>query len=118
MNISRYMKKHEARVNVTLLSNSNSAALQKLATEHERIIMHMQHERLVHLIVTLAFGIFLLITIAIAFIKPVILVLVLSGLFFIMLIFYVAHYFFLENTIQRWYVLADRIADEIESAGV
>jgi hypothetical protein len=115
MNISRYMKNHETMVNETLLSNTNPTELQKIAAQHEKTTAYMQHERLIHLIVTLAFGAFLLITMAIAFIKPQPLVLVLLGMFFVMLIPYVAHYFFLENTIQRWYQLSDRIEEAIES---
>lgn len=111
MNIARYMKKHEAMVNEILLSDTDPKQLRQLAEQHEKTILYMQHERLIHLLVTLAFGAFLLISIAIAFIKPVALILVLSGLFFIMLIPYVAHYFFLENTIQRWYRLSDQIKE-------
>lgn len=118
MNISRYMKQHEAMVNEALLSNADPAEMRKIAEQHEKVIAYMQHERLVHLLVTLAFGAFLLITIAITFIKPQPLVLVLLGMFFVMLIPYVAHYFFLENTIQHWYQLSDRIGQATESTKI
>ena len=103
-------------VNDALLSDADPQKLQQIAAEHEKIIAYMQHERLIHLLVTLAFGVFLLITMGIAFIKPEMLVLALLGFFFIMLIPYVIHYFFLENTIQRWYVLSDRIEKAMISA--
>ena len=115
MNITRYMKNHESSVNEQLLLKSNRSALAELKMRHERVLSAMQHERLIHLIVTLAFALFLLITIAIALITPHTPVLILSGLFFITLIPYIAHYFFLENTIQRWYLLSDKIASEINS---
>lgn len=70
----------------------------------------MQHERLIHLMVTIAFGLFLLVTMLIAFINPAIPVIILMGLFFVLLLPYIIHYYFLENTIQNWY----RLTDEIE----
>ena len=33
----------------------------------------------------------------------------------VLLIFYVAHYFFLENTVQRWYRLAEKLTAEISA---
>ncbi|MBN1127963.1 MAG: hypothetical protein JXA71_03195 [Chitinispirillaceae bacterium] len=80
---------------------------------HERMIGYIQHERLIHLIVTIGFGVFLLITMAIALVKPSLLVLLLMGLFLVLLVPYVIHYFFLENTVQRWY----KVTDDILSAG-
>ena len=113
MNISRYMKEHEASVKKLLLTGGESTDWQKLLRNHERTVAAMQHERLVHLLVTLAFGCFLLVSLCIAQVFPSPMVYLLPVLFFIMLIFYVAHYFFLENTIQRWYELTDEIVKKI-----
>lgn len=109
MNISRYMKAHEASVKEQLLTGGESTDWEALLRNHERTVAAMQHERLVHLLVTLAFGVFLLLSIGIALLYPSLQVYILSGLFFVMLMFYVAHYFFLENTVQRWYELTDEI---------
>jgi hypothetical protein len=35
----------------------------------------------------------------------------------VLLGFYFWHYFFLENTVQRWYRIADELTDELETAG-
>jgi hypothetical protein len=42
------------------------------------------------------------------------LVLILTAVVLALLAAYIRHYFFLENTIQRWYVLSDRIAEKLE----
>lgn len=117
MNIGRFMKEHEALVKKQLLIDCDKEALQRLKTNHARMIEYMQHERLIHLLVTLAFGMFLLLSINLAFMKTAIPVLILNGLFFIMLAAYVAHYFFLENSVQRWYQLMDEIEKRVATSG-
>ena len=109
MNIARYIKEHERFIKEQLLALNEETDWQLLKENHQRVTVEMQHERLVHLLVTLAFGAFLLITMGIALVRPSILVYILLGLFFVMLIPYITHYFFLENTIQRWYELTDEI---------
>jgi hypothetical protein len=109
------MKEHETSVKEHLLTSGESTDWQALLHNHERTIAAMQHERLVHLLVTLAFGLFLLLSIGIALLQPSLPVYILSGLFFVMLIFYVAHYFFLENTVQRWYLLTDEIVKRLQN---
>lgn len=106
------MKEYEASVVQTLLSEPEGTDWKRLTERHERITAAMQHERLIHLLVTLAFGAFLLISVAVASVRPTVAAGVLAGLFLVMLIPYIAHYFFLENTLQRWYRLADEIHDK------
>lgn len=55
--------------------------------EVERKIQFFQHERLIHLIVTLSFALFTI----------------------IFLVFYIKHYFYLENSVQYMYKLYDQI---------
>ncbi len=70
----------------------------------------LQRERLVHLLVTLFFALASLLTFGLAVLGGENYVFyVLFLLFFIPAIFYVFHYYFLENTCQRWYKLLDEI---------
>jgi hypothetical protein len=117
MNIRRFMREHEALVKKQLLCEGDKKALQCCKANHARMIEYMQHERLIHLLVTLSFGLFLLLSVVLAFMKPAVPVLILNGLFFIMLAAYVAHYFFLENSVQRWYQLMDEIEKRVETSG-
>jgi len=109
MNIARFMKEHESFVKQQLLADESDCRWNEVKKLHTRNIGYMQHERLIHLLVTLAFGGFLLLSIVMALVKPLPQVIVLAGLFGIMLVAYVVHYFFLENTVQRWYQLMDEI---------
>lgn len=109
MNITRYMKDHEARIRERLDGAQAREDWPALADGHRRMIGRMQHERLIHLLVTLAFGIALLAALTMALFAPSILVYALAGLLLLLFIPYVGHYFFLENTVQRWYKLADEI---------
>ncbi len=109
MNISRYIKEHESWVKRQLINESGNVYREELHKEHAQKIAFMQHERLVHLLVTLAFGAFLLATTLTALFRPFVQLLVLGLLFLILFIPYLIHYFFLENAIQRWYLLMDEI---------
>lgn len=64
-----------------------------------------QHERLIHLLVTLAFAIFFLISLLMFMITEQIAVLVLAVLFLALLIPYIKHYYFLENSVQELYLI-------------
>ncbi len=85
-----------------------NADKEKLSAELLTRIQFMQHERLIHLIVTVLFSLLLFICILgfvcfekIAFLPIIILILAL-------LIPYIAHYFFLENKTQYLYSLYEK----------
>lgn len=75
-------------------------------------IEFFQHERLIHLLVTLFYGIFLFLSVIISF--KVWLFLIILYLALIILIFYVRHYFFLENHVQYLYKQYDKMKNIIE----
>ncbi len=68
-----------------------------------------QHERLIHLLVTLAFAVFFLLSLFMVILVGNIGIMVLSGLFFVLLIPYIKHYYFLENSVQKLYKYYYRI---------
>ncbi len=108
MNIRRYMREHEASVR-ELLDKGDVRDWAGLKELHDRMIRDMQHERLVHLLVLLTVACFYLVLLVWAWWRPGLPVLLLNGLFLILLVPYLLHYRFLENTVQRWYVLSDEI---------
>lgn len=113
MNITRYMKAHEAEVRERLGQEPAKADWPALRTRHAQMMGRMQHERLIHLLVTLAFAVFLLVVIAMVLASPSWALYALLLLILALLVPYVSHYFFLENTVQRWYELADEIEGKI-----
>ena len=81
--------------------------------EHLIQIGCFQHERLVHLIVTVTFAILTLISIVVALMicNPALDALTL--LFLVLLIPYIMHYYTLENEVQKMYVQYDRILEHL-----
>jgi hypothetical protein len=96
-------------VREALITDTPVCGRHELLQRHERVLAAMQHERIVHLLVTLAFGLFLLMTMIGAFLKPHVLLLLLGGMFLLLLFPYIFHYYFLENCVQRWYRLTEQI---------
>jgi hypothetical protein len=114
-----YMKRHEAFVRRALGTGEGAGEgagegeavvpLGGLRELHEQMIRRMQHERLIHLIVTMFCATFLLLTIGFTSVHPSIGGAVLAALLLVLVAAYLVHYFRLENGVQRWYHLADRI---------
>lgn len=75
--------------------------------EHLIKIKFFQHERQIHLLVTLFYGLFLFLSTMIFTIIPLFLIILYIVL--IILIFYVRHYFFLENGVQYLYKQYDEM---------
>ena len=68
-----------------------------------------QHERLIHLIVTVLFGLATVITVPAYLITHEIALLVLTGLFIVLLVPYIVHYFNLENGVQQLYLYYNKL---------
>lgn len=84
----------------------------RVLAEFEIKISYFQHERLIHLLVTLSFALFLLLSIGSIFLFPsefLISAILLTCIFFGLTIGYVFHYYFLENSVQKMYHMRDEI---------
>ncbi len=68
----------------------------------QRIALY-QHERLIHLLVTLAFALLFMISLTLALIKGGVGIFILTLLFLVLLVPYIKHYYFLENSVQKLY---------------
>lgn len=104
INIRKYCAKHEDYVQERALTAEGLDALLDL---HDRKIRWLQHERLVHLIVTLIISILLLFSIYLYIVLDNPMVFVLLAIVLTLLCVYIRHYFFLENKVQYWYTLYD-----------
>ena len=69
-----------------------------------------QHERLIHLIVTMSFAVFFLLSLILAVSNACFLAL--SALLLILLVPYIAHYYFLENSTQELYKVYYSLTEE------
>ncbi|MBQ6017215.1 MAG: hypothetical protein IJL19_04965 [Clostridiales bacterium] len=96
------------------MKNAPEEKTREVLAEFETKISYFQHERLIHLMVTLAFAIFLLFEIFTLFIMPtdfIVAGILLVCLFLGLTIGYVMHYYFLENSVQQMYHMRDEIRD-------
>ena len=108
INMKQYCRAHET----SMRGQPPSPALLELHLEKIRWI---QHERLVHLIVLVMTVLAELFVVDLAVLHPEtnpLAAILMLGLA-VLLGFYFYHYFFLENTVQRWYMLADDMRRQI-----
>ena len=102
INMKRFCREHEAKVTADIAAGVTEEQLE----EHLRMITWVQHERLVHLIVTFMVVACELFTVGVVMVTGnALAAIVMLGLA-VLLGFYFYHYFFLENTVQRWYKMA------------
>lgn len=80
--------------------------------EHLTQVSFFQHERLIHLIVTVAFAVLTMIALAIYCIAEYIPILALMALLLALLVPYIGHYYTLENEVQKMYGQYDLILEK------
>ena len=110
---------YRTRIDGILEKNAPDTNWEELLSEHLVQIGFFQHERLVHLLVTLAFALFAILTIFVTMFSPSPELLALTILFLVLFIPYIQHYYLLENETQKMYVQYDKILEHIrEKNGV
>ena len=72
-------------------------------------IQFIQHERLIHLLVMILFAMLLIFGFIVLLISFSWLMVVFTGIIFIVEIFYIIHYYRLENGVQKMYRLYDEL---------
>lgn len=77
--------------------------------EHLNQIGFFQHERLIHLIVTVTFALLEMLAIFLNVISDRLFSLLLPVVILILLVPYIRHYYILENEVQKMYVQYDRM---------
>ena len=94
------------------MKTADEEKTRRVIAEFEVKIAYFQHERLIHLMVTLSFALFLLLSIGSLFIFPsefILTAVILVAIFFVLTIAYVFHYYFLENSVQKMYHMRDEM---------
>ena len=110
INMTRWCREHERYIEEHLDAEDDSA---ELLEYHEKKLSWLMHERLTHLLVTMmtagAFLFALFVSIYLDW-NPGALLLALALL--VLLACYLFHYFRLENTVQHWYKIAEKLHDK------
>ena len=87
--------------------------LARLMKIHKEKTRYFQHERFVHLFVMILFAICTVACFLVIAVTELIILIPLTLLFLGLLIPYIAHYYFLENNVQKLYTYYDRIAEKL-----
>lgn len=108
--MKRYLYEYINEVSDKLNNKKDVKELKELKELKEEILIKInffQHERLVHLIVTLSFSI--LFFLSLYMIKYHFAFIFVNIILLICLIFYIIHYYYLENGVQCLYKLYDKM---------
>ena len=106
--LTNYMKYIQER----LEKCQSSEELDEIMAEHKDKIAFMQHERIVHFLVTMLFAFILIVFFAVLIFKVNLAVPSLVTIVLVLLMFYIKHYYFLENTVQKMYKVYDSILEK------
>ncbi len=102
--MKKYLYDYIKEIDNKLENNKNNKSLKD---EHLVKINFFQHERLIHLIVTLSFALLTLVSILIS--KYYCSFIFITIILLICLVFYIVHYYYLENGVQYLYKQYDRM---------
>ena len=103
--MKKYLKEYVAEIDKLLESDVDN--ITEVIDKHLIKINFFQHERLIHLLVTLAYAIMTIISFIASTTTPMF---VFVGVILVLfLIPYVLHYFFLENNVQYLYIQYDKM---------
>lgn len=105
--LTAYMQKMDE----ILKESSPDSDWESICREHLVHIQFFQHERFVHLIVTVIFALLAFASVWILYFAFSPAVLMLTLLLFVLLIPYIKHYYFLENGVQKLYRQYDMLTE-------
>lgn len=97
----------------------DDADWERVRAEHLTQISFFQHERLIHLIVTVIFALLTMLAICVSFMlmaagaEGAVGWLLVVAVFLVLLIPYVRHYYILENEVQKMYGQYDKLAAKL-----
>lgn len=94
---------YRGRIDALLANAPKETDWDAVMQEHLTQVSFFQHERLVHLIVTVTFALLTMIALAVYCIAEFIPMLALIVLLLVLLVPYIGHYYTLENEVQKMY---------------
>lgn len=110
--IDEWLAKMEQNVQAQNADNAEQITqelIQDKLKEHLVQVGFFQHERLIHLIVTVTFALLEMLAIVLSVISDSLFTLLLPVVILILLVPYIRHYYILENEVQKMYVQYDRM---------
>ena len=106
---------YRERIDHLLQTDSKETDWCQVLEDHFAQIAFFQHERLIHLILTVTFAVLAILSFGIMLLSGFLPVLGLTGLLLVLLIPYIGHYYTLENEVQKMYQQYDEILIHIRA---
>lgn len=110
--MTEYLTNYMNYISDKLAKCSGRREIEEIYAEHMDKIAFMQHERIVHFLVTMLFAIVLTVFMTAMLFTQNLAILILVTIILVLLGFYIKHYYFLENTVQKMYRVYDEILDK------
>lgn len=110
------MKKYFSEYIAAVLAALENSETDFSALKDELLIKigFMQHERLIHLLVTILFALLLFMCLIAFFVSGNMGMLAAAVLMLALLVPYIAHYYFLENGVQKLYRIYDDVCEKLK----
>jgi hypothetical protein len=110
-NIRLMFKTYDLKIKKILSGKNKDIDWEHILKNHKNMIKRIQHERLIHLLVMIFVGIVMSFSSITTIVFKETSLLFLDVPLIILFLFYIFHYYFLENTTQNWYTLEDKIKE-------
>lgn len=111
-----YIRRHERYIRESLDSHPDKESLDELLAHHDKQIAWIQQEQMAHLITMMFVCLFFLLSFGWTLAHFTVPYILLTALFLILSVAYILHYYHLENSVQRWYVLSNEIRTKLLQA--
>ena len=108
--MKKYFSEYIAAMLLAL--EDDNSDFEKLKREMLVKIQFMQHERLIHFMVTILFALLMFMSLIGFFVSEILGMLAAAVLMLILLVPYIAHYYFLENGVQKLYGIYDKVCEK------
>lgn len=108
--MKNYMKEHISNID-NIIKEGKAKNLDSIIEDHLIKIKFFQHERLIHFLVTMLFAIMFLMVFLFSLNNMSIGIFLLDLLLLALLVPYIFHYYYLENSVQYMYVQYDKLKE-------
>lgn len=106
-------KEYNKRIDKIILGEGKNLNWKKTLEYHQKMLLRIQHERMIHLLVTIFVGLIMSIASFVIIVTQKIDLIIFVAFLFVLFIAYLSHYYFLENTTQKWYKTEDEIVSRL-----
>ena len=110
---SKMFKDYERKIKEYLTTSSPNTPWGVLLNDHKEMVSIIQHERLIHLLVTVFVGVAMLLCSLATVMTRDSFLLLLDVPLLALFVGYIFHYRYLENTTQKWYLLTAQLKKKL-----